>query len=343
MKNWDLLDETGICSVEKDLIDAVYICDKLGISFHEVNFVKHYWNEVFSELIQDYEMGLTPNPDILCNKRIKFNHFFDFAIKHLGCDAIATGHYAQSSYGGNFEKCPELGVKLYKALDQNKDQTFFLSQIPQHALKRTIFPLGVLTKNKVKSIAFENKLEKIASKKESMGMCFIGNRNFKRFIEDYIKPQRGNLLDVDSGKVIGTHFGKHTWTIGQRCNLGGLKQPYYIAQKSSNQDIWAAIGHNHPTLYTNSLTTDKPYWIYQEPFELSSSRIMVCDFRFQHREPLVNCSVLKLYNGGLHIVLQSYLRAVTPGQYAVFYKGQECLGSAKILSPGPSQRSCGIR
>lgn len=343
MKNWDLVDETGICSVQKDLIDAIYICDKLGITFKEVNFVKHYWNDVFNVLLQDYEIGLTPNPDILCNKKIKFKYFFDYAIKHLGCDAIATGHYAQSSYGENFEKCTELGAKLFKALDQNKDQTFFLSQIPQDALRRTIFPLGFLTKLKVKDIAHENKLEKIANKKESMGMCFIGNRNFQSFIGEYIKPQSGKMLDVDTGKVVGTHLGKHTWTIGQRCNLGGTKEPYYIAQKSNGQDIWVAMGHNHPALFSNSLTTDEPYWIYQEPYELSSNRIMECEFRFQHRKPLVKCSVLKLNNGSLHIILQNCLRALTPGQYAVLYKGQECLGSARILRSGPSRRSYGSR
>lgn len=335
MKNWDLIDETGVCSVENDLNDAQEVCKLLGIPFYEANFVKEYWTEVFDNLISDYKKGLTPNPDILCNKNIKFNRFIDFAFNKANVNTIATGHYARNIICDNF-KPP--GAKLLKAHDSIKDQTFFLSQISQNALCKTIFPIGNLLKSQVKEIAWSVGLERIAKKKESMGICFIGPRNFKQFIMEYIAPSKGNLIDIDSGKTVGQHFGKHSWTIGQRCKIGGFDDAYYIAVKTGNEDIFVAKGHNHPILFSDNLITEPAHWVHSEPINLSKC-IFSCEFRFQHGKPLINCFIYKLKNNNLFIKLEKPLRALTPGQYAVFYKGNECLGSARIFHPGPSKYS----
>lgn len=336
MKNWDLIDETGVCSVEKDFCDAQEVCSSLQIPFYEANFVKEYWTKVFEELVCDYRAGWTPNPDILCNKNIKFNYFIDFAINKLGADGIATGHYARSIICQDIKP---LSAKLLKARDPIKDQTFFLSQISQFSLCRTIFPLGNLFKSNVKKIAIENNLCKFAQKKESMGICFIGRRNFQDFISEYIAPSEGNFIDIDSGSIVGKHRGKHNWTIGQRCRIGGSKKRYYVAFKTSSEDILVALGHNHPALFTDSLTTEEPFWIHTEPNDLKYAGILKCEFRFQHGKPLVNCLLYKLGSNKLLVKLSHTLRALTPGQYAVFYKGEECLGSARILHTGPSQYS----
>ncbi|XP_022253209.1 mitochondrial tRNA-specific 2-thiouridylase 1-like [Limulus polyphemus] len=242
MRNWDIADETGHCSIDKDKEDAEYVCRKIGIPLQEVNFVRHYWNEVFSDLIEDYQNGLTPNPDILCNKSIKFNIFYDYATENLGADAIATGHYARTSFGEDLEYYQEnKRVRLLKAVDGGKDQTFFLSQVPQKSLQRTLFPLGGITKNSVKKIALHAGLNYIAKKKESTGICFIGKRNFQDFIKDYVKPKPGNFVDVETGEVVGTHAGIHFWTMGQRCHIPGLHTAYFVADKDmKTQDILVA-------------------------------------------------------------------------------------------------------
>lgn len=185
MKNWDIRDETGNCTVEKDYEDARWICDKLKIPLIQLDFVKEYWNEVFSDLLEKYQTGYTPNPDILCNKNIKFNKFFDVARNRFQADAIATGHYANTSFGAYLENFKEnTNVHLLQAYDSNKDQTFFLNQIPQQTLRRCMFPLGNYLKNHVKMIAKEAGLHKIAQKKESMGICFVGKREFQDFISE---------------------------------------------------------------------------------------------------------------------------------------------------------------
>ncbi|KAL5014729.1 hypothetical protein ScPMuIL_008999 [Solemya velum] len=194
MKNWDIANEQGKCMVDDDRKDAEFVCKRIGIPFHEVNFVKEYWNEVFSSFVTDYESGLTPNPDILCNKFIKFSKFLTYAVDNLGADAIATGHYARTSGS------PTEGIKLLKAVDSVKDQTFFLSQISQAALQKTIFPLGELTKDVVKHVACTAGLERIATKKESMGICFVGSRNFHQFIAEGVQHQIREY-DIQSGST----------------------------------------------------------------------------------------------------------------------------------------------
>lgn len=208
--------------------------------------------------------------------------------------------------------------------------------MPQNALRKTMFPLGTLIKSDVKEIAKTHNLNRIARKRESTGICFVGKRNFQDFIADYIKPQTGKFIDIDTGKVIGNHDGLHNWTVGQGCKISGCLNAYFIARKcTSSNDIFVAAGTNNPALFTDVVYTDAPHWIESKsPF--SSNLIINCQFRFQHTKPLVDCKMFQSRTSNLFIKLKTPLRALTPGQYAVFYKGDECLGSAKILAPGPS-------
>lgn len=338
MRNWDDIDETGVCAADQECDDAKWVCDKLNIPFYQVNFVKDYWNDVFSELIKDYESGFTPNPDILCNRDIKFNKFLFYAMNTLKVGAVATGHYARSSFGNYLEHfSPGKNAKLLRPEDSTKDQTFFLSQIPQAALQRTLFPLADLTKKEVKQIGAENGFDRILMKKESTGICFIGHRKFQSFISEYIPDKEGRFIDIETGKVVGKHTGIHHFTIGQRCKIGGLAIPYYVAKKNpETQDILVAPGGGHPSLITNLMMTSKPYWIDQEPQYLKENGILNCFFRFQHVYDLDPCTIIKTSSGKLYVRLQKPELALTPGQYAVFYLGNECLGSARIESTGPS-------
>ncbi|KAK9745436.1 Aminomethyltransferase beta-barrel domain [Popillia japonica] len=337
MQNWDITDEQGFCSASEDYKDAKYVCDKLNIPLISVNFVKEYWNDVFVDLIREYENGYTPNPDILCNRHIKFNYFYKFAKEKLNADAIATGHYARTSFGTFLEKYdPNIGVKLLKPLDDVKDQTFFLCQIKQDALRETMFPLGDLTKPQVKQIAREHNLEEIASKKESMGICFIGSRDFQDFISEYVQNKPGKFVDVDTGLVVGEHNGIHHWTLGQRSRIAGVADSYFIANKDvTSNTIYVAMGTTHPALHSNLFFTSDPHWICRKPVELDKNEIYTCQFKFQHTHSLVDCDLCQTPKG-LIVKLSAPKRALTPGQYAVFYKGEECLGSARISNSGPS-------
>lgn len=269
---------------------------------------------------------------MLCNKFIKFNHFYKYALEDLSADAIATGHYANSSFGPFLEKFDgQKSAKLLKAKDSFKDQTFFLSQISQQALNKTMFPLAEKLKKEVKSIASDIGLDFLARKRESTGICFIGNRHFPDFISEYVDDRLGNFVDLDSGKTIGTHRGLHHWTVGQGCRLGGHLKPYFVADKEvASNTIFVASGTDHPALFSTELLTGVPHWIDGDQ-ELVGLPEFRSEFRFQHTKPLVPCTV-KRSSGGLAITLDSPLRAITPGQYAVLYHKEECLGSARILS-----------
>ncbi|XP_073184486.1 mitochondrial tRNA-specific 2-thiouridylase 1 isoform X4 [Lepidochelys kempii] len=313
MKNWDTLDEQGVCSADKDCEDAYRVCQKLDIPFHQVSYVKEYWNEVFSYLLNEYELGRTPNPDIMCNKHIKFNYFLHYALDNLA-------------------------VKLLKGADHWKDQTFFLSQISQDALRRTIFPLGGLTKDFVKKIAAEHGFHHVLKRKESMGICFIGERNFENFILEYLQPRPGNFVSIEDNKVIGTHKGCFLYTIGQRAKLSGLSEAWFVVEKDTTSgDIFVAPSTDHPALYRDLLRTNRVHWIAEEPpAELIRDKMMECTFRFQHQMALVPCTLTLNQDGTVWVTLVKPIRALTPGQFAVFYKGDECLGSGKIMRLGPS-------
>ncbi|XP_033930916.1 mitochondrial tRNA-specific 2-thiouridylase 1 isoform X1 [Pseudochaenichthys georgianus] len=355
MKNWDSLDESGVCNTETDCEDAYRVCQSLDIPFHQVSYIKEYWHEVFSKLLKDYEKGRTPNPDILCNKHIKFNHFHKYAIDTLGADAMATGHYARTSQEDDevFEQktiAPQTTlfrdrfeirnpVRMYQAADLFKDQTFFLSQISQDALRQTMFPLAGLTKDFVKKIAAEAGFHHVLKKKESMGICFIGERNFESFILEYLEPKPGNFVSLEDGAVMGTHKGWFTMTLGQRAKIGGQRDPFFVVDKDIiTGDVFVAPTTNHPALFRDMMRTDRFHWVTVEPpAELVKTQMMECRFRFIHQMPLIPCTVTLNMNGSVWISLSRPVRALTPGQFAVLYKGDECLGSGKIMQLGPSE------
>ncbi|KAG8309495.1 hypothetical protein J6590_084389 [Homalodisca vitripennis] len=338
MKNWNITDETGNCSVDQDFQDAARVCSTLGITLLEANFSKEYWNYVFTDLIDQYQNGQTPNPDVLCNRHIKFNRFVNYAIERYEADAIATGHYAQSSFGSFLESYDKVkGVHLLKAVDKFKDQTFFLNQVYQDSLQRTMFPLGSLTKDQVKKIAFENNFFHLLDKRESTGICFIGKRKFSSFISEYLPDTEGSFIDVDTGLHVGRHRGIHHWTLGQRCRIGGNADRFYTAKKVPNtQDILVAMGKKHLILWSQHLTTSQPNWIHSVPKILTKGGVLHCEFRFQHTYPLIPCKVMMKEDTSLIIILEKPLFALTAGQYAVLYKDNECLGGAKIENTAPS-------
>lgn len=355
MKNWDSLDEKGVCTSEKDCEDAYRVCRQLDIPFHQVSYVKEFWHEVFSNLLKEYNKGMTPNPDIICNKYIKFKHFYQYAINTLGADAMATGHYARTSlededvfqqkhipppqtlFRDRFEiRNP---VRLYQGADRFKDQTFFLSQVPQDALRQTIFPLAGLTKEFVKKMAAQAGFDHVLLKKESMGICFIGERKFEDFILEYLEPRPGNFVSIETGKIMGEHKGWFTMTLGQRARIGGQRDAWFVVDKDVNtNDLFVAPTTHHPALFRDTLRTDRFHWIAEEPpAELIRTKMMECHFRFMHQMPLTPCTVTLNMDGTVWIMTAQPLRALTPGQFAVLYKGDECLGSGKIRSLGPSE------
>lgn len=344
MRNWDIRDEQGVCPSESDVESASWVCKTLQIPFHQVDFVKEYWINVFSEMVQDYEGGLTPNPDVLCNRHIKFKAFYEYARQRAGADAVATGHYARLSNAEFPTVAPSESVRLLRGVDRVKDQTLFLSQVSQRALRRTIFPLGEYTKDVVRKIACSAGMERIAASKESMGICFIGKRQFRDFMAQYVDPRPGKFIDLDSGQVVGSHNGLHLYTVGQRCGLPG--RCYYIAEKMVDTgDITVVSDHHHPALYTTTLRTEQPHWIHSAPEQLITDGEFHCSFRFQHTREPIPCVVTPCVDhpwhgpsarSHLYVSLDRPQRAITAGQYAVFYHGDECLGSARILRPGPS-------
>ncbi|XP_046968121.1 mitochondrial tRNA-specific 2-thiouridylase 1 [Vanessa cardui] len=331
MRNWDGNYELGFCSDEKDYEDASFTCRKLDIPLHRVHFIKEYWNEVFTVLLKEYEMGLTPNPDILCNRYIKFDSFFEHCRVNLAVDAIATGHYANTSFGPFLKNYKEdEGVRLLQPIDKHKDQTFFLSQVKQFSLRRCMFPIANLLKSEVREIARKEGLLQVANKKDSTGICFVGKRRFKDFIDEFIPSKPGPFIDIDTGQTVGEHTGIHKWTVGQRCCLSNCKQPYFVFNKHLEKNyIYVVAGTHHPAIWNNLCFTKEPHWINEEPLELTNNNVLYCLFRFQHTKPLVPCKVIKNPEG-LTIILSNKLRALTEGQFGVFYRQEECLGSAKI-------------
>ncbi|EFX69171.1 hypothetical protein DAPPUDRAFT_202999 [Daphnia pulex] len=331
MKNWDGKDELGVCQSDKDVEVAQRTCKILNIPFFEVNFVKEYWNHVFENLLQDYQAGLTPNPDILCNYHIKFDLFFDYAKEKLDADFVATGHYARSSLGINSVETETENTKLLTSRDDFKDQTFFLSHIKQSSLKKTLFPIGGLLKSEVRKLASDNGLEHVSNRQNSTGICFIGRRNFQEFISEYVPNNPGPFIDVDTDEEVGQHLGIHMWTLGQRCRIGGCLKPYFVASKQpETRTIFVASGTNHPALFSKAFLSSTPHWIHSTPRELQENKTFDCFFRFQHTKPLTAAQIA-VHQSGLIVTLDRPTRALTPGQYAVFYSGQECLGCARIV------------
>lgn len=327
MQNWDpamnndLADpfmQSDICQAEMDFQDAKNVADKIGIPIHRVNFVNEYWDLVFKYFIDEYKKGRTPNPDIFCNKYIKFRAFLDYAVENFECDYIAMGHYAKVSHDP---------VRLLKAVDTNKDQTYFLEQLSKEQLAKSLFPLGDLTKPEVRKIAEENDLI-TANKKDSTGICFIGERNFALFLSGYISKEVGSIIDIDSGVRLGDHNGIINYTIGQRkgLDIGGHKDfsnaPWYVVKKDvANNIVYVAQGDNNihmlsdkATVINMNYTTDLE--IKTAKFRYRSKEVEIIDYKW------LDETTLEIYYDNE--------AAVTPGQACVFYNDNVCLGGGEV-------------
>lgn len=322
MKNWDEDDGTEYCTARTDLEDAMRVCDKLNIDLHTVNFAQEYWDNVFKYFLAEYDAGRTPNPDVLCNREIKFKVFVDYAEK-LGADFIATGHYARTSHDSN-------GTRLLKGLDHNKDQSYFLHAVPQQQLAKTLFPIGEMDKSSVRAIAKQAQLV-THDKKDSTGICFIGERRFKDFLERYLPANPGLIID-DNGNAMGQHNGLMFHTIGQRQGLGiggvanASQAPWYVAEKRLEDNTLIVVqGNEHELLYSNSLTAIDYHWIGNTP-----QLPLTCKAKTRYRQDDQDCSVISDDNGLLSVTFKQPQRAITPGQYIVFYDGNHCLGGAVI-------------
>lgn len=321
MKNWEEDDREGYCAAAEDLADARQVAETLEIPLHAVNFAGEYWDRVFQYFLEEYRAGRTPNPDVLCNREIKFRAFLERALE-LGADFIATGHYARLSEGR-----PR---RLLQAADANKDQTYFLYMVPQQALQKTLFPLGGLTKPEVRRLAEEAGFA-TARKKDSTGICFIGERRFRDFLQQYLPANPGPMVTPE-GDVIGEHLGLMYYTLGQRQGLGigGVagydESPWFVVAKELEQNrLVVAQGHDHPLLYRQTLEAEQLHW----PAGAPPAGRFTCQARCRHRQPLQACEV-ELRGETMQITFQRPQRAITPGQSVVLYHDGECLGGGII-------------
>ena len=326
MKNWDEDDGTDYCTAMDDLADAQAVCDKLGLKLHTANFAAEYWDNVFEHFLEEYKAGRTPNPDILCNREIKFKAFLDYA-RVLGADLIATGHYVRR---GNVDG----KAALLKGLDNNKDQSYFLHQVGSEELAQTLFPVGELEKPEVRRLAEEHDLI-THDKKDSTGICFIGERRFTDFLKQYLPAQPGNIETPD-GDVIGKHQGLMYHTIGQRQGLGigGLKnypeEPWFVAEKDLERNILIAVqGKQHDLLFSNWLTASELFWINGQAPQLPCK----CRAKVRYRQSDQSCTI-HAAGTGYRVEFDEPQRAVTPGQSVVIYDGENCLGGGVIETTG---------
>lgn len=325
MKNWDDTDDSGVCTATEDFEDVKRVADKIGIPYYSINFEKEYWNKVFEYFLSEYKRGRTPNPDIMCNKEIKFKSFLDFAMK-LDADYIAMGHYAKTVTDKNGV------VHMMRSKDGNKDQTYFLSQVTQEQLKKAIFPLADLSKPQVRMIAEQAGLA-TAKKKDSTGICFIGERNFKNFLSEFLPAMGGNIVTSD-GRIVGKHSGLMYYTIGQRSGLGlGGNQsscaPWFVVGKNlQKNELIVEQGYDSDLLYASSLDASEVSFFTGLP---SNDTTIHCTAKFRYRQPDVAVTMnYNKANNTVHVEFDELARAVTPGQAIVFYDGEECLGGAII-------------
>lgn len=324
MKNWEEDDNDEYCAAAEDLADAQAIADKLGIKLHRINFAAEYWDNVFEYFLEEYKAGRTPNPDIMCNKEIKFKAFLEFAAEDLGADYIATGHYVQRRlHDGKWQ--------MIRGLDQNKDQSYFLYTLNHEQVGKTLFPIGHLEKPDVRKIAEENGLV-THNKKDSTGICFIGERKFKDFLSQYLPAQPGIIETVD-GEEIGKHEGLMYHTLGQRKGLyiGGTKDhgedPWYVVGKNLDQNVLVvAQGANHPSLYSNGLIASQLHWVDRTNFN-EPTRMVV---KTRYRQSDIACTLYPNGEDCIKVIFDEPQKAVTPGQSAVFYMNDICLGGGII-------------
>jgi tRNA-specific 2-thiouridylase len=323
MKNWDEDDGTEYCTAKADLADAQAVCATLGIKLHAANFAAEYWDNVFEHFLKEYRAGRTPNPDILCNREIKFKAFLDYAT-HLGADLIATGHYARRV---DVNGC----THLLKGLDGNKDQSYFLSAVNETQLARSLFPVGALPKPEVRALAARHGFV-THDKKDSTGICFIGERRFRDFLQSYLPAQPGTI-ETPEGRVLGTHSGLMYHTLGQRAGLkiggvkGGMESPWYVAAKQIERNVLIVVqGNEHPLLYSTALEISAIDWINTDHPALP----LECKAKTRYRQPDQDCTLYQTEAGAIRADFTRPQRAVTPGQQAVFYLGERCLGGGVI-------------
>ncbi|OAV27693.1 tRNA 2-thiouridine(34) synthase MnmA [Moraxella catarrhalis] len=334
MKNWEEDDGSEYCTAMTDLADAQAVADKIGIKLHTANFAMEYWDNVFEHFLAEYQAGRTPNPDILCNKEIKFKAFLDYASGRqfgLGADFIATGHYARRGFGQDGR------AQLLRGLDTNKDQSYFLHAVGGDKIAKTLFPIGELEKPQVRAIAQKYDLI-TANKKDSTGICFIGERKFKDFLQQYLPAQKGDIY-TDDGIKIGTHDGLMYYTIGQRggIGIGGVKnrpeEPWFVLYKDlTNNRLIVGQGHDHTMLQSTELTAYKLDWGITPPVQIFGKQGFRCTAKTRYRQSDQDCTVFALDDTGdkVKVVFDDAQRAVTQGQSVVFYDGDICLGGGVI-------------
>lgn len=327
MKNWEEDDNEAYCTAADDLADAQAVCDKLGIKLHTINFAAEYWDNVFEHFLTEYKAGRTPNPDILCNKEIKFKAFLDYADEVLQADYIAMGHYVRRSFPtDSTEK-----AQLLRGLDANKDQSYFLYTLSHEQVARSLFPVGELEKPQVRAIAEQQDLV-TAKKKDSTGICFIGERKFTDFLGKYLPAQPG-IIETVEGKQIGEHQGLMYHTLGQRkgLHIGGQKDgneaPWYVVDKDLERNVLVvAQGHDHPRLYSNGLIASQLHWVNRETLTTTIN----CTVKTRYRQQDIACRVEAIDDDRIRVIFDQPQTAVTPGQSAVFYAGDVCLGGGII-------------
>ncbi|HLR74048.1 MAG TPA: tRNA 2-thiouridine(34) synthase MnmA [Virgibacillus sp.] len=319
MKNWDDTDEFGVCTATEDYEDVIRVCNQIDIPYYAVNFEKEYWDNVFTYFLDEYKAGRTPNPDVMCNKEIKFKAFLDHALS-LGADYLATGHYARiRHHNGHYE--------MLRGIDKSKDQTYFLNQLTEDVLAKVMFPLGDIPKTEVRNIAKQHNLA-TATKKDSTGICFIGERNFKEFLSEYLPAQPGDMRTL-SNEVKGTHEGLMYYTIGQRQGLGigGAGDPWFVVGKNLKDNVlYVGQGFDNDKLYSDALIATGVNWI--NPSHIKESFTCTAKFRYRQEDSPVTVNILE--DQRVHVQFAERERAITPGQAVVFYDGDICLGGGTI-------------
>lgn len=322
MVNWTE-DEEGYCTAADDFQDARRVCEELDIPLHRVDFSKEYRERVFAQFLADYSAGKTPNPDVLCNREVKFQPFREYALR-LGADFIATGHYAQIAH-------PSDGAQLLRAVDDNKDQTYFLAAVQRAQLDRVLFPVGGLAKPQVREIAERAGLP-VHRKKDSTGICFIGEREFREFLSRYLKPDPGAIVD-DGGREIGRHQGLMYYTLGQRRGIGvggtkgGRDAPWYVVAKdTATRTLRVSQDPAHPLLMSGALTTGAFNWLALPPPAGTPLQA-----RIRHRQALQDCTV-EVLGASVHVRFAQPQRAAVVGQFCVLYDGKRCLGGGEITA-----------
>ena len=324
MKNWEEDDDTDYCTAAADLADAQAVCDKLDIKLHKINFAAEYWDNVFEHFLSEYKAGRTPNPDILCNKEIKFKAFLEYAAEDLGANYIATGHYVR-------RRGADDNAQLLRGLDTNKDQSYFLYTLSSKQVGQSLFPVGDIEKPIVRAIAEDLGLV-TAKKKDSTGICFIGERKFKDFLARYLPAQPGNIRTVD-GDIIGRHDGLMYHTLGQRKGLGigGVKgaseDAWYVVEKDLvNNELIVAQGHDHSALLSTGLIAQQLHWVDRQPIR----EPLRCTVKTRYRQTDVPCIIKPIDDESIKVIFDEPQIAVTPGQSAVFYLNEVCLGGGII-------------